>query len=112
MKAALLGATRGMGRAVVRLLVERGDAVCLLGRNPAELDRSARGELEVTDLNNAYLARGEMTHDLLEGYWADCGESIEHYLQACNLVAEQGANRIDLRPSASGPVPSPSMGEG
>lgn len=42
MNAAVLGATRGMGRAVARLLVERGDAVCLLGRNAAELDRSAR----------------------------------------------------------------------
>ena len=70
-----------------------------------QLDRSARGELEVTDLNNAYLARGEMTHDLLEGYWADCGESIEHYLQACNLVAEQGANRIDPSPSVRSPLP-------
>ncbi len=70
-----------------------------------QLDRSARGELEVTDLNNAYLARGEMTHDLLQGYWADCGESIDHYLQACNLVAEQGANRTD--PSPSNQVPSP-----
>lgn len=60
-----------------------------------QLDRSARGELEVTDLNNAYLERGEMTHDLLDGYWADCGESIDHYLNACNLVAEKGANRMD-----------------
>jgi len=60
-----------------------------------DLDRSSRGELEVTDLNNAYLERGEMTHDLLDGYWADCGESIDHYLKACTLVAEQGANRLD-----------------
>ena len=42
MNAVLLGATRGMGRAVARLLVERGDALCLLGRDPVELDRSAR----------------------------------------------------------------------
>lgn len=42
MRAALLGGTRGMGRAVARLLVERGDAICLLGRDPTELDRSAR----------------------------------------------------------------------
>ena len=60
-----------------------------------QLERSDRGELEVTDLNNAYLERGEMTHDVLEGYWADCGESIDHYLRACNLVAEHGANRTD-----------------
>ena len=66
-----------------------------------QLERSDRGELEVTDLNNAYLERGEMTHDVLDGYWADCGESIDHYLQACNLVAKHGANRIDV---ALGPL--------
>ncbi len=59
------------------------------------LERSARGELEVTDLNNRYLERGEMTYDVMDGYWADCGESIDHYLRACNLVAERGANRLD-----------------
>lgn len=42
MKAAVLGATRGMGRAVARVLAGRGDAVCLLGRRPDELARSAR----------------------------------------------------------------------
>lgn len=41
MKAALLGASRGMGRAVARLLAERGDALCLLGRDRAELERCA-----------------------------------------------------------------------
>lgn len=59
-----------------------------------QLERSERGELEITDLNNAYLARGEMTYDILDGYWADCGESIDHYLAACNLVAKHGANRV------------------
>jgi decaprenylphospho-beta-D-erythro-pentofuranosid-2-ulose 2-reductase len=42
MKAAVVGATRGMGRAVARLLAERGDAVVLLGRDAAELAASAR----------------------------------------------------------------------
>lgn len=42
MNAVVFGATRGMGRAVARLLVERGDTLCLLGRDAAELDRSAR----------------------------------------------------------------------
>ena len=41
MKVALLGGTRGMGRSLARLFAERGDAVCLLGRNPEELERSA-----------------------------------------------------------------------
>ena len=42
MKAAVVGATRGMGRAVARLLAERGDTVVLLGRDAAELAISAR----------------------------------------------------------------------
>jgi short-subunit dehydrogenase len=46
MKAAVLGATRGMGRALARLIAERGDAVFLLGRDERDLERSAR-DLEV-----------------------------------------------------------------
>jgi short-subunit dehydrogenase len=40
-KVALLGASKGMGRAVARLLAERGDALCLLGRDRGELERCA-----------------------------------------------------------------------
>jgi decaprenylphospho-beta-D-erythro-pentofuranosid-2-ulose 2-reductase len=39
---AFLGATKGMGRALARLLAERGDALFLLGRDPADLEKSAR----------------------------------------------------------------------
>ncbi len=46
MKVALLGATRGMGRALARQMAERGDALFLLGRNADDLERSAR-DLEV-----------------------------------------------------------------
>ncbi len=46
MRAALLGATKGMGRAVARRLAERGDELFLLGRDEAELARSAR-DLEI-----------------------------------------------------------------
>ena len=42
MKAAMVGATRGMGRALARLMAERGDALCLLGRDPGELQASSR----------------------------------------------------------------------
>jgi short-subunit dehydrogenase len=42
MRAAILGATRGMGRALARRMAERGDAVFLLGRDAADLERSAR----------------------------------------------------------------------
>ena len=41
-KVALLGATKGMGRALARLMAERGDALFLLGRDLRDLERSAR----------------------------------------------------------------------
>ena len=41
MKVAAVGATRGMGRALARLLAERGAAVWVLGRDAAELQASA-----------------------------------------------------------------------
>lgn len=53
------------------------------------LKPSDRGELEVTDVNNAYLKEGKLQHDVLEGWWADCGESFEMYLKAQNLAASK-----------------------
>jgi len=51
------------------------------------LKPSARGELEITDVNNAYIARGDLTFDLLPGWWTDAGtfESLRH---ASDLVEE------------------------
>ena len=46
MNVVFLGATRGMGRALARRMVQRGDRLFLLGRNAADLERSAR-DLEV-----------------------------------------------------------------
>jgi glucose-1-phosphate thymidylyltransferase len=57
------------------------------------LKPSARGELEITDVNNAYIERGEMSADKITGWWADCGEDIDFYLKACNMVAQSGANK-------------------
>ncbi|WP_046216459.1 sugar phosphate nucleotidyltransferase [Paenibacillus wulumuqiensis] len=37
------------------------------------LKPSARGELEITDVNNAYIQRGELSFDILEGWWTDAG---------------------------------------
>jgi glucose-1-phosphate thymidylyltransferase len=59
----------------------------------AGLAPSQRGELEITDVNNAYLQRGTLEFDRLRGYWADCGESFGSYLRAANFVAERGANK-------------------
>jgi glucose-1-phosphate thymidylyltransferase len=39
----------------------------------AQLRPSKRGELEITDVNNAYIKRGELGFDVLEGYWTDAG---------------------------------------
>ncbi len=54
---------------------------------------SGRGELELTDVNNRYLALGELGYEMVRGYWADCGESVDMFLRANNLVAERGANK-------------------
>lgn len=48
------------------------------------LSPSARGEIEVTDLNNAYIRRGEMEADEISGWWSDCGASIDNLLEANN----------------------------
>jgi len=48
---------------------------------------SRRGELEITDVNNAYIADGTMTFAHLEGWWTDAG-TFESLLRASNLVAE------------------------
>jgi len=58
------------------------------------LKPSGRGELEITDVNNAYIERGEMTWEELEGWWTDAG-TFESLLRASNLVAETGANKIE-----------------
>ena len=57
------------------------------------LSPSARGELEITDVNNWYIDRGEMQYDVVEGFWGDAGESIEAYYAVNDYVREHGANR-------------------
>jgi glucose-1-phosphate thymidylyltransferase len=56
---------------------------------------SERGELEITDVNNYYIERGEMTCNELEGWWTDAG-TFESLLRASNLVAETGANKLQM----------------
>jgi glucose-1-phosphate thymidylyltransferase len=53
------------------------------------LEPSARNELEITDVNNVYIERGEMEYQLVEGWWLDCGESHEALLQASLTVAKE-----------------------
>ncbi|MBX3265923.1 MAG: NTP transferase domain-containing protein [Acidobacteria bacterium] len=54
---------------------------------------SNRGELEITDVNNHYIGRGEMTWNELDGWWTDAG-TFESLLRASNLVSETGANNL------------------
>lgn len=63
------------------------------------LKPSGRGELEITDVNNAYIERGEMTWAELDGWWSDAG-TFESLLHASNLVAETGANNLELENAA------------
>src|SRR5438067_1580618 len=51
------------------------------------LKPSARGELEITDVNNAYIREGSMTYSFLDGWWTDAG-TFESLLRATNLVAK------------------------
>jgi len=53
------------------------------------LEASGRGELEITDVNNWYVERGEMEADILEGFWGDAGESIEAYYAVNDFVRER-----------------------
>jgi glucose-1-phosphate thymidylyltransferase len=51
------------------------------------LKPSARGELEITDVNNAYISEGTMTFGYLDGWWTDAG-TFESLLRAANLVSD------------------------
>jgi glucose-1-phosphate thymidylyltransferase len=57
------------------------------------LEPSGRGELEITDVNNFYVERGEMQYDILDGFWGDAGESIDAYYSVNDFVRSHGANR-------------------
>ncbi|MCG3771667.1 MAG: Glucose-1-phosphate thymidylyltransferase [Nitrosomonadaceae bacterium] len=57
------------------------------------LKPSGRGELEITDVNNAYIEDGTLTWDILEGWWTDAG-TIESLYQANTYVAKTGANKL------------------
>jgi glucose-1-phosphate thymidylyltransferase len=52
------------------------------------LKPSRRNELEITDVNNAYIARGTLCYDIVEGWWTDAG-TFDSLLRASVLVARQ-----------------------
>ncbi len=56
------------------------------------LKPSKRGELEITDVNNAYLKRGTLTYGILDGWWTDSG-TFDSLLRASNLVAKEDSKK-------------------
>jgi glucose-1-phosphate thymidylyltransferase len=58
-----------------------------------DLEPSGRGELEITDVNNHFVEKGQMAHDIQEGFWGDAGESIDAYYTVNDFVREYGANK-------------------
>ena len=57
------------------------------------LKPSDRGELEITDVNNAYIEKGNLTSSEITGWWTDAG-TFDSLLHASQLVAETGANNM------------------
>ena len=58
------------------------------------LKPSDRGEFEITDVNNHYLADGRLSYSILDGWWTDAG-TFESLLRANELAAKTGANKIE-----------------
>jgi glucose-1-phosphate thymidylyltransferase len=61
---------------------------------------SRRGELEITDVNNAYIREGTMTFSTLEGWWTDAG-TFDSLLRAATLVAESSRKPVPATASAT-----------
>jgi glucose-1-phosphate thymidylyltransferase len=61
-----------------------------------ELVPSARGELEITDVNNWYVEQGTMEYDVLDGFWGDAGESIDAYYAVNDFVRKHGVNKAPV----------------
>jgi glucose-1-phosphate thymidylyltransferase len=59
----------------------------------SSLEPSDRGELEITDVNNHFVAEGTMAYEIVEGYWGDAGESIDAYYNVNDFVRQHGVNR-------------------
>ncbi|GAX91973.1 sugar phosphate nucleotidyltransferase [Effusibacillus lacus] len=58
----------------------------------ARLVPSTRGELEISDVNNYFIRTGELSHDILQGFWEDAGTLTAYYnvnelLQTANLFS-------------------------
>jgi glucose-1-phosphate thymidylyltransferase len=65
-----------------------------------QLEPSARGELEITDVNNHYVRADALEYDVFEGYWGDAGESIDAYYDVIDRIRRPyfGSDRTRLMP--------------
>ncbi len=61
---------------------------------------SGRGELEITDVNNAYIERGEMSYAIVDGWWSDAG-TFDSLLRTNILVASQFDNNPEEIPQGA-----------
>jgi glucose-1-phosphate thymidylyltransferase len=59
-----------------------------------KLKPSGRGELEITDVNNAYIKKGKMQYAILKGYWSDAG-TFNSLMRASILVQQHSAGKHD-----------------
>jgi glucose-1-phosphate thymidylyltransferase len=64
------------------------------------LEPSARGELEITDVNNHYVREGTLEYDVFEGYWGDAGESVDAYYEVIERVRRPHFGSDRTRPVA------------
>ena len=64
---------------------------------------SGRGELEITDVNNAYVREGSLTFSFLSGWWTDAG-TFDSLLRAANLVKESAMGGTAVEEEAEGAV--------
>jgi glucose-1-phosphate thymidylyltransferase len=58
-----------------------------------KLKPSGRGELEITDVNNIYIKRNQMSYDIVDGWWGDAGSSIDGLLKVNNKIREMRRKR-------------------
>jgi glucose-1-phosphate thymidylyltransferase len=59
----------------------------------AGLDRSSRGELEITDVNRAYAQGGRLSVVPVRGWWEDAGKHWQHLAEIGRTIDDTGVNK-------------------